>query len=216
MQETRRCVIVGAANIKNYASCKTYLADTDFYAYCDGALRHQEQLGAKPNLIVGDFDSFKATEAIAIARKYASEIITLPRAKDDTDSMYAAKIMLKRGYRQFVLIGLIGERMDHSLANIALLLYLYKHGCQVLLVDDYAEYEIVGRAGCKISDKFAYFSLLTVNGDASQINITGAKFPLTNGCINCAEQYATSNEVLKGQVAEVKVGQGELLLMRLY
>lgn len=212
MQTNKRCVIVGAASIQNYAQIKSYLKQKDTIVYCDGGLKHLSKLGKQPELIVGDFDSFPASEA----NKYEIETITLPRAKDDTDTMYAAKEMLKRGYRRFLLIGVMGERFDHSMANIALLLYLYKQGCDALVVDDFAEYEIVSQTTQMITEAYPYFSLLAINGEARGINIKGAKFPLTDGYISPSEQYAVSNEVLPNETATVSVKQGELLLMRLF
>lgn len=211
-QANKRCVIVGAAPIINYPKLRTYLKPDDYFVYCDGGLKHTTELAYQPNLIVGDFDSFPANKA----EQYIVETISLPRAKDDTDSMYAAKEMLKRDYRNFLLIGMIGGRFDHSLANIALLLYLHQQGCQVMLVDDYAEYEIVSKQAKRITAKYPYFSLLAINGKAKGVNISGAKFPLKDAIITPNIQYAVSNEVLAEQTAEVTVEQGELLLLRLY
>ena len=59
-----------------------------------------------------------------------------------------------------------------------------------------------------------FFSLLCVDGPALGVNITGAKFPLTDGSIMPEYQYAVSNEVLPESVAEVFVEDGELLLIR--
>lgn len=212
MQTNKRCVIVGAAPIKNYTQIKQYIKQDDTMVYCDGGLQHLDQLGIKPELIVGDFDSFPAGEA----GQYQIETITLPRAKDDTDTMYAAKEMLKMGYRRFLLLGVIGGRFDHSMANLALLLFLYQQGCEALIIDDFAEYEIVGETSKIITEAYPYFSLLAINGEARGISIKGAKFPLTDGHISPSAQYAVSNEVLPKQIAIVSVKQGELLLMRLF
>ena len=52
-----RCVIVGGADIGNYEYIRGQLRDGDYLVYCDSGLRHLPALGAKPDLIVGDFDS---------------------------------------------------------------------------------------------------------------------------------------------------------------
>lgn len=212
MEKKQRCVIIGAAEINNYFRIKAYLQKTDVFVYCDGGLKHEPQLKRKPDLIVGDFDSFSRLQA----NQYDAETISLPRAKDDTDSMYAAKTMLERGYRNYLFLGMMGQRVDHSLANIALLLYLHQRDCHVMLVDDYAEYEIVAKQAKHITQQYPYFSLLAINGIAEGVNIIGAKFLLKDGIITPDSQFAISNEPLQGQVATVAVKRGELLLMRLF
>ena len=58
----------------------------------------------------------------------SAEIIQLPCEKNDTDVFFAVKEALRRGFTDFVLVGVIGQRFDHSLVNISVLLYLQKNG----------------------------------------------------------------------------------------
>ena len=46
------------------------------------------------------------------------------------------------------------------------------------------------------------------------ITIQNAKFPLSNAEITGEYQYGISNEVLPGMTAEVTVGNGQLLLIK--
>lgn len=57
VSEKKRCVIVGGADIGDYARVKQYLREDDAVVFCDSGLKHMEALGVKPALIVGDFDS---------------------------------------------------------------------------------------------------------------------------------------------------------------
>ena len=57
-----------------------------------------------------------------------AETIVLPCEKDDTDTVFAVKEALKRGFQDFLLIGVIGGRLDHTLGNVSLLLMLDAHG----------------------------------------------------------------------------------------
>ena len=111
----QRCVIIGNANINNYTVIKKYLSKDDFYIFCDGGLKHREALNIEPNLIIGDFDSHPNPNL-------PIETIVLPCEKDDTDTVYAVKEAVSRGFSDFLLIGVIGERFDHSLGNISILL----------------------------------------------------------------------------------------------
>ena len=171
-------------------------------------LKHLEQLEVKPSLIVGDFDSHD--------NPYLDvETIVLPCEKDDTDTFYAVKEAIKRGYNEFLLVGVIGERLDHTLCNVSILLYLDSLGKKGTIIDDYSEMEIISSEPAYIDDSYAYFSLLNVSGTAKGITIENAKYPLNNAEITCKYQYGVSNEVLQGRTAKVSIKQGNLLLVKI-
>ena len=206
----RRCVIVGGASIGDYGTVSAKLRQDDYMIYCDCGLRHMDGLGAEPDLIVGDFDSYSNPE-------FDTETIVLPCEKDDTDTVFAVKEALRRGFEDFLLIGVVGERLDHTLGNVSILLMLDSAGKKGIIIDDYSEMEIVSdrcEKPCIIDDSYAYFSLLNISGKASGVTIRGAKYPLEDAEITCEYQYGVSNEVLPGCTAEVIVGEGKLLLIK--
>ena len=53
----KRCVIIGGADINDYDYIRDKLRDDDYVIYCDSGLKHLNELGVQPDLIVGDFDS---------------------------------------------------------------------------------------------------------------------------------------------------------------
>ncbi len=202
-----RCVIVGGAPIEDYSALREYLQADDFYIFCDCGLKHAEKLGVQPDLIVGDFDSYEKPET-------DTEIIVLPHIKDDTDTVFAAKEGIKRGFGEFLLVGAVGARFDHTMCNISILLMLARKGKKATLIDDYSEMEIVSGEPAYIDDSFPYFSLLNITGTAKGITIENAFYNLTDGEIDCDYQYGVSNEPLPGRTAIVSVKEGELLLVR--
>ena len=206
----RRCVIIGGASIGDYGTVSAKLRQDDYMIYCDCGLRHMDGLGAEPDLIVGDFDSYSNPE-------FDTEIIVLPCEKDDTDTVFAVKEALRRGFEDFLLVGVVGERLDHTLGNVSILLMLDSAGKRASIIDDYSEMEIVSDRSekpCIIDDSYVYFSLINISGTARGVTIRGAKYPLENAEITCEYQYGVSNEVLPGCTAEVSVGEGRLLLVK--
>lgn len=204
----QRCVIVGGAEINNYERIKRLLKDSDFFIYCDCGLYHRENLGKEPDLIIGDFDSYEKPTT-------STETITLPCEKDDTDTVFAVKEAITRGFSDFLLIGVVGGRLDHTLGNISILTYLDKNGYSGIIADDFSEMEIVSQKSAFVSSSFSYFSLLNITGEASGITIKNAKYPLSDGEIKCDYQYGISNEVL-GKTAEISIKHGSLLLIKVY
>lgn len=203
----KRCVIVGGADIADYGAIRSYLKDDDFVIYCDCGLKHLDGLQKKPDLIVGDFDSYKGLRPEA-------ETIILPCKKDDTDTVYAVKEAIKRGYDDFLLVGVVGGRFDHSLGNVSILAFLDSLGKQGKIIDDYSEMEIVSDKTAYIDDSFSYFSVLNIFGKSDGINEKNCKYKLNNAEITCEYQYGISNEIEKGKTAEVSVKNGRLLLIK--
>ena len=203
----KRCVIVGGAGINNYDYIRSRLCADDYIVFCDSGLRHLEPLQVKPSLIVGDFDSHDNPHLDV-------ETIVLPCEKDDTDTVFAVKEAIKRGFDDFLLICVVGARLDHTLGNVSILLYLDSIGKKGIVIDDYSEMEIVSNEPAYIEDSYAFFSLLNVSGTAKGITIENAKYLLNNAEITCEYQYGVSNEVLPGKTAKVSILEGKLLLIK--
>ena len=216
----KKCVIIGGAQIRDYDRACSFIDEEDYVIYCDSGLRHMEAFGIRPSLVIGDFDSHENPHMDV-------ETITLPVAKDDTDTMYAVKTGISRGFRDFVLLGVIGGRLDHTLVNLYALYYLDSHGCKVIAADDYSEIEVISSRPADpgeipqsipgkafVDDSFKFFSLVNMTGTARGITIRGAKFCVEDAEITSEYQYATSNEVLPGCRAEITVREGRLLLIR--
>ncbi|MBQ6112167.1 MAG: thiamine diphosphokinase [Synergistaceae bacterium] len=205
----KRCVIVGGSEIRNYESLRKNFTHDDYFIYCDCGLKHEKFLGHAPDLIIGDFDSHDRPE------NPDCEMIVLPVVKDDTDSIYAVKEAMKRGFDDFVLIGSTGGRTDHTLGNIYALLMLADNNKHAEILDDYSRMRIISadetvriKYGCK------FFSLINITGLAKGISITNAKYNLEDAEITSEYQYGISNEVLSPEHdAEIYIREGNLLLV---
>ena len=202
-----RCVIVGGADINNYEYINGKISKDDFVVFCDSGLKHLKSLDVSPSLIVGDFDSHENPNLDV-------ETIVLPCEKDDTDTVFAVKEAIKRGFDEFILIGVVGARLDHTLGNVSVLLYLDSLSKKGTIIDDYSEMEIVSEDIAYIDDSYAFFSLLNISGMAKGVTIKNAKYLLHNAEITCEYQYGVSNEVVAGETAQVSVKDGKLLLIK--
>ena len=203
----RKCVIVGGAEIGEYGRIADYIGDGDYVVYCDSGLKHKNSLYCQPNLIVGDFDSHENPHLDI-------ETIVLPCEKDDTDTVFAVKEAIKRGFTEFLLVGVVGARLDHTLGNVYILEYLHSLGLKGRIVDDYSEMELVSSEPAYVDESFAFFSLINVSGVTRKVSIENAKYPLNDAEIQSRYQYGISNEVLPGKIAKITVGEGSALLIK--
>ena len=155
MSDRRRCVIIGGAGISDYEFARSRIREDDYVIYCDSGLRHMDGLGVQPSLIIGDFDSHEDPHMDV-------ETITLPVAKDDTDTVYAARTGIERGYKEFLLLGAIGARFDHSLVNVYILTRLADSGCRGEIIDDYSEMELIcAGETARVPDSYPFFSQIS-------------------------------------------------------
>ena len=209
MNRSNRCVVIAGADIENYDFVKSHFTKDDFFAYCDCGLRHMEKLGAAPDLIVGDFDSHENPHMDV-------ETIVLPCEKDDTDTIYAVKTLASRGFDEFLIVGAIGNRFDHTLGNLSILLLLDSMGKKGQIVDDYSIMELcTPKHECVVEDTYSYFSTIALAGSAENVSIQDAKYPLKDGTIKPDYQYGISNEVAPAsKLSHISLGKGRLLVVK--
>ena len=204
----KRCIIIGGSEIKNYSLTKKYFRADDYFIYCDCGLKHEKFFDIKPDLIIGDFDSYSRPENL-------KNVIVLPIVKDDTDTIFAVKEGIRRNFDEFLLVGVTGGRQDHNLGNIYSLLMLAKKDKKAMIIDDYTEMKIIKpHELTRIKYGWKFFSLINISGTARGIYIRNAKYNLDNAEITPEFQYGISNEVLSPcNDAEVLLNEGYLLLI---
>lgn len=205
----KRCVILCAAPIDSVSWLKQIIKQDDFLLCADGGYRHAEAIGRKPDLLIGDFDSIQKPENSLF------EIITFPPEKDYTDSMLALKIGIERGFTDFLLLGGLGGRIDHSLANLSLLTYALDSGVNLKIADERNSLEILrdksktlkrGKCG-------EMLSLFPLGGFAYGVTVTGVKYPLNEYTMEPVCSLGVSNEITE-EFATVSVRKGNLLIIR--
>ena len=56
---TKRCVIITAGELGEPSRYQDVIRPGDFLICCDGGYAHAKTLGVRPDLILGDFDSYE-------------------------------------------------------------------------------------------------------------------------------------------------------------
>lgn len=209
-KEIRRCVILGAAPVKHAKSLKGHIQKQDYLICADGGYRSALAMELVPNLLIGDFDSYTDVLPKQI------EIIRLPVCKDDTDMMFSVKEGLRRGYEDFLLLGGIGGRLDHTIANLCTLQYLAEQGACGRLIDEKNE-AFVLLSGQRLTLNGKEGDLVSVFPfGAAQCEVTyqGLQYPMTRGVLtNSGDPMGVSNCMTAGE-ATVLVHSGPALVLR--
>ena len=134
----------------------------------DHGLVMVDQLGISPDYIVGDFDSVPE----AVLSRYlesSTPIETFPREKDKTDTQIAMEAALFHKATSIVLLGATGSRLDHTMANIHLLLLPLQLNIDACIMDEYNKIYLRQESFRieKQKQHGDYVSLLPFNGEVT-------------------------------------------------
>ena len=205
---SKSCCIIGAAPIPRFP----HLPDHTAVFAADGGLDTLNAHGISPDAVIGDFDSLSDTEKLSALREKGCEIITLPVEKDDTDTAFAAKLALSRGYKKlYILGGLGGVRPDHSLANLQTLVMLSKHSALGFLTDGlYAFTAIHGHSRLSFPPTVrGDISVFSAEGEAHGVTLRGMKYKLENATLTGDFPIGVSNS-FTGEAATAELTSGSL------
>ena len=93
----------------------------DLLIAADGGLRHLQALGLQPKVLIGDLDSV-SPDQIAAVRQQGVEILRYPVEKNETDLELAIQHAIDQGANSIRIAAALGDRLDHTLGNLFLLL----------------------------------------------------------------------------------------------
>lgn len=204
-----RCVIVGAAPVDDPVRLRDYVRPDDVIVAADGGQKTLQAMGLVPALVVADFDSSTLPEAF----DSATEVIRLPVCKDETDTLTAAHIAFERGCRDFLLLGCLGGRLDHTVANLQVLADLTAKGCRAMLADECNEVILWEPGKYQLSYRSDRgFSLLAYDKAVTGVCIRQAAYMLENGILTSDNPLGVSNAFLPGLPAEISFKTGRLLV----
>lgn len=203
--EKRICYLIGAG--------EPYIPDTlpprkeVLVIAADGGYLLAQRLFGEPDLAVGDFDS------LGYLPKEV-EVITHPSEKDDTDMALAAELAIAGGARELVLLGALGGRLDHTVANLQLLASLAARGVRATAVgaDGVAVTALVGgECACFPSSAHGTLSVFAFGGNAEGVTLKGLRYPLCESRLTPCYPLGISNELM-GEEASISLREGTLLL----
>ena len=197
------CYIIGAGECNSLDFIKE---EKDVIICADGGLKYAEKYGYIPDCIVGDFDSYGSTPSSL------KNVIVLPKEKDETDSFYAVKMGFELGFEEFRLYGMLGGRIDHTLANIQLMMYIVDNGGNAVLIgNDYDVYLIKNGMFMFNGPKGKYISVFSYSPKSEGVTIKGLKYEVNNISFTNNNPLGVSNEFI-GEIATVEVREGVLLV----
>ena len=208
-----RAIIIAAGEAKKGSSWQHWVRAGDWIIGADGGAARALDWGLTPQVVIGDMDSLPDALRDELEAR-GSRFIEHPRAKDETDLELALTYAVEQGAKEIVVLGALGGRLDHTLANLLLLALPPLDGALVRIVDGAGEVLLVGsRKMITLQGRPGdLVSLLPIGGDASGVTTTGLAWALQNDRLRFGFSRGVSNEMTAHE-ARVEVEEGLLLVV---
>lgn len=206
----KKAIIVGASRIIDSSFLdgigNTFLVAADGgYLEC---LKHQ----IEPDILIGDFDTLDYTK-----KKKPKSLIKLNPIKDDTDTFYAVKLLLEKGFDEIHLYGCLGGKIEHTIGNIQILSYLKDRKIKAYLHsedDRNVLFMLEEESFTFKTRKEGMLSIFSYTDKAENVTIKNLKYNIENTELTSSIPLGISNEFIDcNQNGFISVGKGRLLII---
>ena len=206
-----RLIIFANGLVPNLESARCILRPSDVLFAADGGTRHALALGLSPSCLIGDLDSLAPDDR----RKLEAggvEVRQFPRDKDMTDLELAVHYGVQVGYREIIILGGLGGRIDQSLGNLSLLTSNEFSALDIRLDDGVEEVFFTRDRGELLGKPGDIVSLIPWGGEVAGVTTAGLRWRLRNDTLFPDRTRGISNE-MSGKTASIRLKSGLLLII---
>lgn len=211
-----KAALVGASD---FAASHFTTQRFDYVVAVDGGYAQVVAAGSQPDVVVGDFDSLGYVPEAADVRRFPAE-------KDESDMELACRVAMEAGCDEIVLYGCLGQRLDHTIANLQVMLGCAHAGVRMLAVDDGYAVAILHAVHEKPAElafsaippevlangPYAnYVSVFAWGGAAHGVWERGLRYSLDGVTLTDDRSWGLSNEFC-GKPACIRVEEGSLIV----
>ena len=175
----------------------------------DRGLEALLQAGISPELLVGDFDSADPGKLERALRIPGLKVERHDPVKDASDLELACGTLFRAGAERIFLLGALGGRMDHELANFRLLFHEGLSGHEIVILDPRNRIRcLVPGTGHPFEARLRresqwgrYISFLPAGGPVTIESLSGVKYPLEKHRLTeqGTPSLTISNEITGGE-----------------
>jgi thiamine pyrophosphokinase len=212
----KRVIIISGGTIEDEKFLKERLEEAhDPMIICaDGASRQLLAHDIIPTVIIGDMDSVEE-DILRYFEERGSEILKFPKRKDETDTWLAMEYAFNMKPDEIIILGALGGRIDHALANIYLLVKAAEKDVKTKIVDEASELFVVADTATITGNVGDTVSLFPLSSSVSGITLEGFDYPLSDGVMEIGTPYGISNSLAEKR-GTISVKTGNLLVVRFY
>jgi thiamine pyrophosphokinase len=193
---SRRAWIFVNGDLSNPAAVKNMIQPADLLVAADGGLRHMRSLGLQPAAVLGDFDSISNDEFKQLVEEGVM-VEKHPIAKDETDLELALIWVLAKGIKHIRIVAAQGDRFDHTLGNLFLLMLPELADCDVRLEDGRNEVFLIRSKATVEGLPGDRVSLLPLGKPSAGVTTRGLRFALFGETLQPERTRGISNTMLE-------------------
>jgi thiamine pyrophosphokinase len=179
----------------------------------DGALKNCLYLKLIPDLVIGDMDSIcEDDEKILKSCNKKVQFIKSPCEKDESDTQLALEYLVKNNIKNIILIGALGKRMDHSLANLLNLASGKLENSCIKIIDECYEIFVLRKSDTINGTIGNTLSIFSLTPNTYFINTDGLKYKLHEENLRFTPIRGLSN-IIEKETIRLDFKDGVLLIM---
>ncbi|HOJ76927.1 MAG TPA: thiamine diphosphokinase [Bacillota bacterium] len=168
-------------------------------------------LEKKPDYLIGDFDSLPQSTLEQLISQ-GTEVFKYPANKDYTDLELALGHAITLGAKEVRIVGGLGARLDHCLANIGLLVNALEKGVRATLIDYHHEMFVIDQSAAIEPRQGWAVSLVPLTPEVMGVTTTNLAFPLIGETLYFKHSRGIHNQ-FTGKPAKVSIDSGILLVI---
>ena len=198
--------------IYDYNYHKDIVNNCDLVICGDGGANHAYKMDIVPSYILGDLDSIENDIKVYYENK-GVEFIKFPSKKDKTDTEICIDYAQKLNATEIILLGALGGRTDHAMANINLLYYILKKGIMGSIVNETDSIFLIDSNLTIKGNKGDNISLIPLYGDAVGVTLENLEYPLNDFTIKKGSSIGISNVMITNS-CKITLKSGYLLICK--
>ncbi|MBN2073494.1 MAG: thiamine diphosphokinase, partial [Actinobacteria bacterium] len=186
---------------------------SDMVISADGGANNALKMGLLPDVVIGDMDSIRITDKEKIRENSArTRFISTSPEKDETDTQLALDYALGMGESRIIITGALGDRIDHSLANIMLLAWPRIEDKDVRIITDKNEIFVIRKPAAVIGEPDKLLTLMSLSPYTYFKKTTGLKYSLQEEKLYFSPVRGLSN-IFIDKKAFLDIREGILLVI---
>jgi thiamine pyrophosphokinase len=212
MLTDKRAFLFANGFVADHSVIANQIRKPDLLIAVDGGLKHLQKIQKSPHILIGDLDSISERQIHQFEKKRI-EIRKFSTHKDETDLELALSMLSEFKVSRAVIVGGTGDRLDHSLGNIHLLIK-FQSSFELTMDDGQQETFLIGQQSFIHGKPNDIVSLIPLEEKVTGVTTFHLAYPLKNETLYLESTRGISN-VMMGQKAEVQKKKGSLLCIHI-